>query len=90
MIRAGASPESRIEHAYRLILTRRPSVAERSVLLASLARVLREFAADPKAAAAFLTSGESPRDSRIDPVEHAAYAALAQAVMNLDEALCKE
>jgi len=87
---AGPSPAARVEAAYRLVTARRPTGEEKAVLLAGLERVRGEFAADPKAAEAFLSVGESPRDRRIDAVEHAAYAAVAQAILNLDEALCKE
>jgi len=48
------------------------------------------FAADPAAAKKFLAVGESKRDEKFDTVEHAAYAALCSAIMNLDEALTKE
>jgi hypothetical protein len=87
---SGPSPEERIDRAFRLVLARRPTSAERQVLAASVARVRREFAADPQAAHKFLGAGESPRDARIDPVEHAAWAAVCSAILNLDEALTKE
>jgi len=60
------------------------------ILLASLARVRREFAADPTAARKLITVGESKRNEEIDSVEHAAYAAVCSAIMNLDEAVTKE
>jgi hypothetical protein len=60
------------------------------VLLASVARVGREFAADREAAKKYLAAGESPRNQALDPVEHATFAALCSAILNLDEALIKE
>jgi hypothetical protein len=87
---AGASPEARVERAFRLIMARRPSAAERAVLLASLARITREFAANPEAARKHLKVGESKRDEGLDPLEHAAFTVLAEAIFNLDEALSKE
>ncbi len=87
---AGPSPNERVELAFRLVLTRKPSSEERRVLLGSLDRARREFSADPTAARKYLVVGESPRDETLDPVEHAAYTALASAILNLDEALTKQ
>jgi hypothetical protein len=87
---AGADPSARLDLAFRLVLARRPTAAERSVLRASLDRAGREFAADPTAARRFLAAGESPRDESIGVVEHAAYASVCLAILNLDEALTKE
>jgi mono/diheme cytochrome c family protein len=87
---AGSSPEERIESAFRLVLARRPTSAERQVLLAGLERCRRRFAADPQAARKFLAVGEAPRDPRFDAVVYAAWAAVSSAILNLDEALTKE
>ncbi len=87
---SGPVPEERIERAFRLVLARRPTSAERQVLAASAARVRREFAADPAAAQKLLAVGESPRDPSLDAVEHAAWTAVCLAILNLDEALTKE
>ncbi|HWB09347.1 MAG TPA: PSD1 and planctomycete cytochrome C domain-containing protein [Pirellulales bacterium] len=83
-------PSERIAAVFRLVLTRRPTAEELSLLTASLERLKREFAADPQAAARFLAVGEAKRDESLDAVEHAAYTALASEVLNLDEALNKE
>jgi hypothetical protein len=86
----GPSAEARIARAYRLVLGRPPRAEEAAVLRAGYDRARRAFAADPKAASAFLSAGESPRDPTLDPVDHASLAAVCSAVLNLDEALCKE
>jgi hypothetical protein len=87
---AGPSPEERVDLTFRLVLARKPTDAERQVLLAAVARVQREFAADPAAAKKLVAVGESKRNEKLDVVEHAAYAALCAAILNLDEALTKE
>jgi mono/diheme cytochrome c family protein len=87
---AGPSAEERVESAFRLVLARRPTSAERQVLLAGLERCRRRFAADPQAARKFLAVGEAPRDPRFDAVVYAAWAAVSSAILNLDEALTKE
>ena len=83
-------PDQRIEFAFRAVLARQPTVAEKQVLTAALARVRREFAADPIAAKKFLAVGESKRDDKLDAIEHAALAAVCSAILNLDETLTKE
>jgi hypothetical protein len=87
---AGREPEARVGRAFRLVLARGPGRAEMRVLLDALGRAARGFAADPVSARRFITAGESKRDETIDPVEHAAYAAVCSAILNLDEALTKE
>jgi hypothetical protein len=87
---AGSRPEDRIALAFRLVLARAPAAEETQVLVAGVERLKREYGADRAAALKFLRVGESPRDEALDPVEHAAYAALCGAILNLDEALTKE
>ena len=87
---AGSSPDERVELAFRLVLARKPTAEEARVLLASVARVGREFAADREAAKKYLAAGDSPRNQALDPVEHATFAVLCSAILNLDEALIKE
>jgi hypothetical protein len=90
VLQSSASAEDRLELAFRRVLARRPTAEEKQVLLAAVARMRREFAADPAAAKKLLGVGESKRDEKLDPVEHAAYTALCSAILNLDEALMKE
>ncbi|HVA50059.1 MAG TPA: PSD1 and planctomycete cytochrome C domain-containing protein [Pirellulales bacterium] len=80
----------RVSNIFRHVLARRPTAEELGVLTASVERLTREFAADPSAAAELLAVGESKRNESLDPIEHAAYTALASAVLNLDETLNKE
>ncbi|MDR3637392.1 MAG: PSD1 and planctomycete cytochrome C domain-containing protein [Isosphaeraceae bacterium] len=87
---AGPADADRLELAYRLVVARKPSREELRVLLASVARVRREFASDSEAARKLLSVGESPRDGSLDLTEHATYAAVCGALFNLDEACTKE
>lgn len=87
---AGGSPEERVERVFQLVLARSPAPAEKQVLLASLERLRKQYGERPEAAAKLLAVGESPRKAEIDPVEHAVYAGLCLAILNLDEALTKE
>lgn len=87
---ADRRPEARVERAFRLVLGRKPSADEAKVLTASVTRLQKEFAVQPDAAKRLLSVGESKRAESINPVEHAAYAALCSAIFNLDEALTRE
>lgn len=86
----GRNPEDCIEWAFRLVLARRPNLEEKQTLRATLEKLQRQFAGDPEAARKFLEVGESKRNEKLDVVEHAAYAGLCTAILNLDEALTKE
>ena len=90
MKEGGSTPEARLTEAFRRICARRPAADELVILRRSLNRALAAYQADPKAAEAFLKAGESPRDTKLNPVEHAAYASVCLAIYNLDEALTRE
>lgn len=80
----------RLESIMRRLLARPPSPQELDILRASLERLRREYRADPDQATRLLAHGAAPRAQGIDPVEHAAYTALASTLLNLDETLSKE
>ncbi|GDY23197.1 chromosome segregation protein [Verrucomicrobiota bacterium] len=87
-----AAPQSdaRLEHAFRLVLARPPAAAEKQILLARLATLKQQYTADSAAALKLLALGESKRNEKLDPVEHAAWTGLCSLVLNLDEAISKE
>jgi hypothetical protein len=87
-----AKPEAseRIALAYQLLLARAPSEEEQTVLLAALHRLNKQYAADKPSAIKLLSVGESKRDEKLDPVEHAAYTALCTIILNLDETITRE
>jgi len=85
----GTKPDARLDFVFRRVLARHPDKNEAKLLRASLEKQLEKFRADPKAAEKFLTTGASPRDLKLDVVEHAAYAAVCLGILNLDEALTK-
>jgi len=71
-------------------LARSPSAAELDLLHGDYQAHLTTYRGDAKAALELLSVGESPRDARLDPIELAACTAVAELVMNLDEAISKE
>ena len=90
LLNAPKSDTDRIEFAFRAVLARQPKEDERAILLASVQRLRREFAADRSAAAKYLAVGETKRNPKLDMVEEAAYAAFSLGLLNLDETLTKE
>jgi len=85
-----STDDERFNLAYRRVLCRKPTSREREVLRSALDRLKAEYAADVPAALKLLSVGESQRDGKLDPAEHAAYTALCLEVLNLDEAMTKE
>jgi hypothetical protein len=91
MIReGGATPEFRLTYGFRQLLARPPQAAELKVLRAAFDRSWADFQKDTAAAKAFLGVGEAGLDASLDPVELAAYTAVAGTLLNLDEVIMKE
>jgi len=88
-LRAASFRDTRLAHAFRLVLARDPDAAEKKLLRTSLEKQLARFTADPAAAQAFLTVSAIPRDPAFSTAEHAAYTAVCLALLNLDETLTK-
>ena len=86
---AKSTPDARLDFAFRKVLARHPDKTEATLLRASFDKQLAKFRADQTAAESFLSTGASLRDSHLDPSEHAAYAAVCLAILNLDETLTK-
>jgi hypothetical protein len=85
----GQREEERVAWLFRLLTGRRPASRESAVLRRMLAEQRAIFRADPSLVADFAKVGDAPADAALDPVEAAAYGALANAVMNFDEAIVK-
>jgi mono/diheme cytochrome c family protein len=87
---AGNDDDPRLDFAFRLATARHPSKAELTVLRGVLADQRARFAADRDGAAALSSSGLSPRPDGLDPVEHAAWTAVANVILSLDETITRE
>lgn len=90
MAEGGATPESRVDYGYRLILARPPSAKQRQVLLTMQAKMASDFQRDPEAARKLVAQGESPLASDVDKVELAAWTSVASLMLNMDEAITKQ
>ncbi|MCI0362112.1 MAG: PSD1 and planctomycete cytochrome C domain-containing protein [Planctomycetaceae bacterium] len=85
----GDSTSERLSFAFRTVLSRMPTSAELAVLARVLERQTAAYRENPAAAKQLLAAGESPADAEIDPAELAAWAMVASAILNTDEALTK-
>ncbi len=85
--RANASTAERATYGFRLVATRNPKPDEVDRILASYARQLERFRNDPDAAARTI---KGYAVEGIDTVEQAAWTLVANALLNLDEAVTKE
>jgi len=79
-----------IGEMFRIVLSREPSAAEFAALQQAHDGFLSYYRANPGEAERFLSHGESPRDKSLDAAGHAARAAVASLILNLDEAITKE
>ncbi|MCE9548192.1 MAG: DUF1553 domain-containing protein [Planctomycetia bacterium] len=90
MLEGDPAPAARIDRAFRLATARHATPQEMEVLTAGLRRAESQFRNDPAAVKKLLAEGESPRDKKLDEVELAAYTAVMNVILNLDEVLTKE
>ncbi len=90
LMRQAGTPEGRLAAAFRAATARPPTAEERSILRRGFERVLGQYRADRAAAVRLVSAGEFPRDPALDVTELAAYTAMANLLLNLDEVVCKE
>jgi hypothetical protein len=86
---AGTDTNERLTYAFRLMTARRPTEKELEILTKTLDAHRADFKAHPDAATKLLSEGESPRDTSLDPIEHATWTMIANLLLNLDEAVTK-
>jgi len=89
LLEGGETPAQRVSFAFELATGRKPSASEQAGLDGLLTRRLANYRQDPTAAKAFLSIGASPINSRLNPVELAAYANVASLILNLDETISR-
>jgi hypothetical protein len=83
------SVQDTLRHLFRLVLARNPDDREITLLVRNHDLHLARFDENPKSADSFLSIGESPRNATLHGPELAALTAVANLVLNLDEALCR-
>ncbi len=81
---------SRLAHAFLLVLCRAPDVEERRLLRNLLRAERNHYAEHPEATEALLhENGQAPVAEDLNPAEWAAWAAVARALLNLDETITR-
>ncbi|MFN0199029.1 MAG: DUF1553 domain-containing protein [Planctomycetaceae bacterium] len=90
MHEGGTTTADRLRHAFRLATSRLPTDRELAVLTRGYERHLQKYEQNPTAAEELLKIGESPRSPDLNPTELAAYTAIANVILNLDETITKE
>ncbi|WP_439625734.1 PSD1 and planctomycete cytochrome C domain-containing protein [Gemmata sp.] len=89
MEQAGATDAERAAFAFRRATCRKPTDAQVKILAAAVEKQRSIFAADKPAAVKLLRTGESPRNEKLDPTDHAALTVVCLTLLNLDEVLNK-
>jgi hypothetical protein len=90
MREGGRGSGERVAYAFRLVTSRVPSDRERSYLETALHRHRQYHEANGEAARKLVSVGEYPRDASLEVGELAAYTAIANMLLNLDEVITKE
>ena len=78
-----------LERLFRVLTSRRPSAAEKTLLQELYQAQLSAFDGDLARAEAFLSVGDAPRDEAIPVSMHAAMTVVANTLMSFDECIIK-
>ena len=89
MTEGGPHLASRLTFAFRLCTARPPKARELEILTRIYSQQLDRYRRDLPAAEALLRVGESPRRADLDPAEAAAWAAIGNVLLNLDETITR-
>ncbi len=90
MTEGGATPESRIDYGYAVLLASAPGKRQKMTLMSVFGKMEAELRADPKKVDGLLHEGESAVRSGLDRAELAAYTTVASLMLNMDETITKE
>ncbi len=85
----GADVDARIRFAFRLCTARTPADSELAILRRMFEENLARYRQNPTAASRLIAAGEAPHPANIDPVELAAWTAIGNVLLNLDETITK-
>lgn len=85
----GATPSERIGHGFRMVLARKAEPDELATLLDQYGKHLARFVREPEAAKQVVRVGNSPPKAGLPEAELAAYALVANTLLNLDETVTR-
>lgn len=89
LLEGGTTVDTRINFAFRTVLSRQPKPQEISVLKNIYTQQLEKFRQHETAAHKLLKVGESPRNEQLDVVELATWSTISSILLNLDETVTK-
>lgn len=90
LLEAPPNLDARLTYGFRLIAARVPSPVELRLLRDEWQSFHDRFTAEPQAAAALLTVGEAKTNDALSTIDLATMTAIANSLLNLDEAVTKE
>lgn len=85
----GGDTAQRLQFLSSIVISRSLAPAEITLLTQSLGTFSKHYTATPQDAKDLLTTGASPADASLNPVELAAWTMVANQLLNLDETLTK-
>jgi len=83
----GQRPRQRVAEAFRRVTSRAPRKAELDLLMKDFSFYLKDFREKPNAAKRLMSVGEKLRNPRLPAAQLAAYALVANTILNLDETI---
>jgi hypothetical protein len=90
MLKEGGEQDAdRLRYGFRLVTARTPSSAEQKTLSETLSKARERFAQQEDAARKVIEVGDSPAATDVPVTELAAYALVANLLLNLDETVTK-
>jgi Protein of unknown function (DUF1553)/Protein of unknown function (DUF1549)/Planctomycete cytochrome C len=85
----GTTVEFRVEHGFRLCLTRPPQLSETKRLVDLYQKARADFATNPKEAQQMATEPLGPLPAGMDAIDLAAWTVVGNVLLNLDEVFAK-
>jgi hypothetical protein len=89
LVEGGKTLAERIRFGYRVVLARGPEAEEVEIVEKTLQHYLARYQKDPASAAKAIRVGESPLRPGLPEPELAAYALIANLLLNLDETVMR-
>jgi hypothetical protein len=89
IIESSPDPAQRLDFGFRTVTSRHPNTAEKAILRGVLEKHIATYQKDPEAAKKLIAAGDSPVNEKLNASELAAYAMVANLLLNLDETLNK-
>ena len=89
MLSSQSKPDQQIRAGFQMATSRQPTADELDALLQLYHILVEQYSAEPTAANALLSQGESERNEAFLPAEHAAMMLVANTILNLDEVITR-